>query len=44
MHGLKLAGIELNRKSLAEMALNDPPAFSALIAQAKAALEQPAAA
>jgi large subunit ribosomal protein L20 len=39
MSGLKKAGIELNRKTLAEMALNDAPAFSALIAQAKAALE-----
>ena len=45
MDGLKKAGIELNRKSLAEMALNDPPAFAALIAQAKAALDaQPSAA
>ena len=45
MDGLKKAGIELNRKTLAEMALNDPPAFSALIAQAKAALDaQPSAA
>jgi large subunit ribosomal protein L20 len=39
MSGLKKAGIELNRKTLAEMALNDAPAFSALIAQAKSALE-----
>lgn len=38
MNGLKKAGIELNRKVLADMALNDPAAFSSLIAQAKAAL------
>ena len=38
MNGLKKAGIELNRKVLADMALNEPGAFSALIAQAKAAL------
>ena len=39
MDGLKKAGIELNRKVLADMAMNDPPAFAALVAQAKAALE-----
>ena len=38
--GLKKAGVDLNRKILAEMALNDPPAFSALVNQAKAALEK----
>jgi large subunit ribosomal protein L20 len=38
MNGLKKAGIELNRKVLADMALNDPSAFSSLIAQSKAAL------
>ena len=38
MAGLKAAGVDLNRKILADMALNDPPAFTALIAQAKAAL------
>jgi len=38
MNGLKKAGIELNRKVLAELALNDPAAFRALVAQAKAAL------
>jgi large subunit ribosomal protein L20 len=37
MSGLKKAGVELNRKILADMALNDPPAFSTLIEQAKAA-------
>jgi large subunit ribosomal protein L20 len=39
MDGLKKAGIELNRKALADIALNDPPAFAALVTQAKAALE-----
>ena len=37
MDGLKKAGIDLNRKMLAEMALNDPPAFEALVKQAQAA-------
>ncbi|MBP5209807.1 MAG: 50S ribosomal protein L20 [Clostridia bacterium] len=38
MHGLKLAGIELNRKMLAEIAVSDKDAFAALAEQAKAAL------
>ena len=38
MHGLKLAGIDLNRKMLAEIAVSDKEAFAALVAQAKAAL------
>jgi large subunit ribosomal protein L20 len=38
MNGLKKAGVELNRKVLADMALNEPGAFSSLIAQAKTAL------
>ena len=38
MHGLKKAGIELNRKMLAEIAVSDKDAFAALCAQAKAAL------
>ena len=38
MHGLKLAGIDLNRKMLAELAVSDKEAFAALCAQAKAAL------
>ena len=37
MHGLKLAGIELNRKSLAELAVNDAKAFATLCEKAKAA-------
>jgi len=38
MHGLKLAGIELNRKMLAEIAVADKEAFTALTEKAKAAL------
>lgn len=38
MHGLKVAGINLNRKMLAELAVNDAPAFAALAVKAKAAL------
>jgi large subunit ribosomal protein L20 len=38
MNGLKKAGIELDRKILADMAMNDAEAFSAVVAQAKAAL------
>ena len=38
MHGLKLAGIELNRKMLSETAINDPAAFTALVEKAKAAI------
>jgi large subunit ribosomal protein L20 len=38
MHGLKLAGVELDRKILADLAMNEGSAFSAVIAQAKAAL------
>ncbi len=38
MHGLKVAGIDLNRKMLSETAINDPAAFTALVQKAKAAL------
>ncbi|HWZ31843.1 MAG TPA: 50S ribosomal protein L20 [Bryobacteraceae bacterium] len=38
MSGLKKAGIDLNRKILADMAMNDAPAFGALVNQVKAAL------
>jgi large subunit ribosomal protein L20 len=38
MNGLKKSGIELDRKILADMAMNDAAAFSAVVAQAKAAL------
>jgi large subunit ribosomal protein L20 len=43
MSGLKKAGIELNRKALADIALNDAAAFTALVNQAKAALAEQAA-
>ena len=38
MHGLKVAGIELNRKMLAELAVADKEAFAAICEKAKAAL------
>ncbi len=38
MHGLKAAGINLNRKVLAELAVNDAAAFAALAEKAKAAV------
>ena len=39
MHGLKLAGIDMNRKMLSETAIHDPAAFTALCEAAKAALK-----
>ncbi len=38
MHGLKKAGINMNRKVLSEMAINDAAAFTALCETAKKAL------
>ena len=38
MNGLKKAGIDLNRKMLAEIAVSDKDAFAALVEKAKAAL------
>ncbi len=38
MYGLKLADIEINRKMLAEMAVNDADGFAALVDTAKAKL------
>ena len=38
MHGLKLAGVEINRKMLAEMAVNDKAAFTTLTELAKSKL------
>ncbi|MEQ1886968.1 MAG: 50S ribosomal protein L20 [Bryobacteraceae bacterium] len=43
MDGLKKAGVELNRKVLADIALKDQVAFGALVNQAKGALEKAAA-
>ena len=39
MHGLKVAGIELDRKILADFAAKQPEAFAELATQAKTALE-----
>jgi large subunit ribosomal protein L20 len=39
MHGLKLAGIELDRKVLADLAANQPEAFAELAGQVKGALD-----
>ena len=39
MNGLKKAGVSLNRKMLAELAVSDAAAFTALTEQAKAALK-----
>ena len=44
MEGLNAAGIEADRKILADLAVTDAAAFSAIVAQAKAALEKKAAA
>ncbi len=38
MHGLKLAGVDMNRKMLSELAIHEPNAFAALAEKAKAAL------
>ena len=38
MHGLKKAGVDLNRKMLSELAVSDKEAFAALVETAKAAL------
>ena len=44
IHGLKSAGVELDRKILADIAVNDAAGFTALVGQAKAALGNSAAA
>ena len=38
MNGLKKAGVELDRKVLSDMAINDPEAFASLVEVAKKAL------
>ena len=43
IHGLKAAGVDLDRKVLADIAVNDAAGFTALVNQAKAALEKTAA-
>jgi len=44
IHGLKAAGVELDRKILADIAVNDAAGFTALVAQAKTALSTNSAA
>src|ERR1700688_2573213 len=46
MHGIKLAGIDLDRKVLSDLAIREPEAFAAIVGNAKSALDQvqPAAA
>jgi large subunit ribosomal protein L20 len=44
MHGTKLAGIELDRKVMADIAMHEPETFKAIIAQAQAALDAKVAA
>jgi large subunit ribosomal protein L20 len=39
MHGLKLAGIDLDRKVLADIAVREPEAFASIATQAKAQLQ-----
>lgn len=39
MHGLKLANININRKMLAEMAINDAEGFATLVETAKAKVQ-----
>jgi len=38
INGLNLAGIEVDRKVLADLAVHEPEAFGAIVAQAKAAI------
>src|SRR5499425_3635577 len=38
MHGIKLAGVELDRKVLSDLAIREPAAFDALVKQVQAAL------
>ena len=40
IQGLRLAGIELDRRALAELAVNDPDTFKTIVEQAKAALPE----
>ncbi|MGI9626961.1 MAG: 50S ribosomal protein L20 [Longimicrobiales bacterium] len=42
MNGLRLAGVELDRKALADLAVRSPDAFQALADQARTALDAPA--
>jgi large subunit ribosomal protein L20 len=42
MHGLKLAGVELDRKILADLAIHESDAFRAIVRQAESALAKAA--
>ena len=42
MHGLKLAGVDLDRKVLADIAMHEGEAFKGIVAQARQALPQQA--
>jgi large subunit ribosomal protein L20 len=42
MHGLKAAGVEIDRKILADLAVKDSAAFGQLVEQAKSSLPAPA--
>jgi len=45
MHGIKLAGVDIDRKVLSDLAIREPEAFAAIVTQAKSALDAaPAAA
>lgn len=44
MHGTKLAGIELDRKIMADLAMHQPESFKVIIAQVQAALDAKVAA
>ncbi len=39
MHGIKLAGVDLDRKVLSDLAIREPEAFAAIVAQARSALD-----
>src|ERR1700716_1667726 len=40
MHGMKLAGIDLDRKVLSDLAIREPEAFAAIVTNAQAALAE----
>ncbi|AIF43245.1 50S ribosomal protein L20 [Virgibacillus sp. SK37] len=39
MHGLKVAGVDINRKMLSDLAINDEKAFAQLVEKAKTAVK-----
>ena len=39
MHGIKLAGVDLDRKVLSDLAIREPEAFAAIVGQARSALD-----